>query len=739
MDELLPLVFKSDSAKLQKAVDIYLGEDSELPDFSFSLNPPPLALISKTTQDAQMYSEQLQAIIQPIQQLHNTKEHIKQSIEFFTYLHAWVQDIKLLEVGYEQGSYPLEPLKNAKRLAVYLRRYQEISLINKGLADYNELQDKLYKRAKQNIFDSFNPTGIFIGEKEKVKQMVMFVTELNDKYNEINTIRHAIIVLHLKEYEGMFAVDFTLENIPRRFAWYKKLLKQIEPILDIFPPSWLLSTSVATEFCVVTKFAMGQILQKQQPTTLKVEDFIKMLLLSIEYENQLAKLHKNESFVGCLSNAFEPFMFYYIDYEKKKLALLLEDVKKIPIKISDEDKSISLLSKIVVCFQELRQMMIQCLKMSNGKTFHEICKLFDDFIINVADALLNKCPKQDLYNTDDYIYTAYLINTLDFISNSTEQLQKKCQESASSKYTALIKLEKASEHAFNCIAKVTKLLMDLILNFAKSEFNKVDKRIWSTILNTGDSSPYAVNVSKHVLNFMPLIRENISKQQFFKVIADKIVIEFSTLVHEQLWKWKPISQVGAEQLLLDLQSLKNCMSNGIYPPTNDSNSAKFHRQTVVKCFQKSEVLLKIAMNHLVVADVFVGSFVMMTDVSAEGNAVACSTEDIFREKSRKKSLLRLLEFRGASKQEITKIIDKYTQLYSDTETIDMNTATPEDKNAQVNWKKLFVAPAPPVNPTSPLTTTIPVEQVPQQSQPQALPTATASFMNYFSTFSAKKQ
>ena len=544
MDDILPLIFKSDSAKLQKAVDIYLGEDAELPDFSFSLNPPPLALISKTTQDAQMYSEQLQAIIQPIQLLHNTKEHIKQSIEFFTYLHAWVQDLKLLEVGYEQNSYPLEPLKNTKRLAIYLKKYQDISLISKGLADYNDLQDKLYKRAKQAIFDSFNPTGVFIGEKDKVKHMLLFVSEMNDRYNEINAIKHNIIALHLKEYESMFSLDFTLENIPRRFAWYKKLLKQIELILDIFPLNWQLSASFATEFCVVTKFAIGEILKKINPATLKVDDFCKMLLLSIEYENQLAKLHKSESFVGCLSSGFEPFMFYYIDGEKKKLNALLEDVKKLNLKINEEDKSIGLLAKIVQCFQELRLSMSHCLKMTNSKPFLEIIKNFDDFIFNISDALVNKCPVVNVYGTDDYIYAAYCINTLDFISNSTEQLQKKCQESISPKYANLVTLEKSSEHAFNSISKVSKLLMELILNFTKSEFLKVDKRIWFTISNTGDSSPYAVNVSKHVLNFMPLIRENITKPQFFKFIADKVVIEFSALVHDQLWKWKPVSQVG---------------------------------------------------------------------------------------------------------------------------------------------------------------------------------------------------
>eukprot|EP00834_Sanchytrium_tribonematis_P000170 NODE_4_length_77007_cov_1.156642.p10 type:complete len:547 gc:universal NODE_4_length_77007_cov_1.156642:10277-11917(+) len=543
MDELIPLIFKSDSSKLTKAVDIYLGEDAELPDFSFSLNPPPLQLISKTTADAQSYSEQLQAIIQPIQQLHNTKEHIKQSIEFFTYLYAFVGDLKLLEVGYEQGSFPLEPLRNTKRLSLYLKKYQDISLISKGLADYNDLQEKMYKRAKSSLFESFNPTGVFIGEKEKVKHCLLFITEMNDRYNEISVIRHQIISLHLKEYEGMFSQDFTLENIPRRFAWYKKLLKQVEPILDIFPASWAMSTSFATEFCTVTKYAIGEILKKIN-ASLKVEEFVKMLLLSIEYENQMAKLHKNESFVNCLSSAFEPYMFHYIEYEKKKISAFLEEVKKLPLKITEEDRSISLISKVVAFFQEIRIIMAQCLKMTNGKPFLEITKLFDDNILALSDILVFKLPKSDVYGTDDYIYSAYVINTLDFISNSTEQLQKKCQESISPKFSEQISLEKSSEHAFNNISKVSKLLLDLILIFTKSEFAKVDKRVWTTLQNTGDSSPYAVNVSKHVLNFVPLIRENISKSQFFKFISDKVVIEFSSLVHDQIWKWKPVSQVG---------------------------------------------------------------------------------------------------------------------------------------------------------------------------------------------------
>eukprot|EP00834_Sanchytrium_tribonematis_P000217 NODE_4_length_77007_cov_1.156642.p57 type:complete len:185 gc:universal NODE_4_length_77007_cov_1.156642:11967-12521(+) len=184
------------------------------------------------------------------------------------------------------------------------------------------------------------------------------------------------------------------------------------------------------------------------------------------------------------------------------------------------------------------------------------------------------------------------------------------------------------------------------------------------------------------------------------------------------------------------------MMSGVYPPGNDSNAAKFHRQTVSKCFQKSEVLLKIAMNHLQVADVLVNTFVMMTDTNTEGNVIACSTEEIFKEKSRKRSLLKLLEFRGAQKADITKIMDKYTTLYNDTESVDL-TLKEEDKSTQGNWKKLFATPPPaPIqpNPLSPVNTNPSSEPKVQQSgtmPPSVAPTATAGFMNYFSSFNKK--
>ena len=176
------------------------------------------------------------------------------------------------------------------------------------------------------------------------------------------------------------------------------------------------------------------------------------------------------------------------------------------------------------------------------------------------------------------------------------------------------------------------------------------------------------------------------------------------------------------------------MLNGVYPPNNDSNAAKFHRQTVMKCFQKSEILLKIAMNHMKVPDVFINTFMMMTDASNE--SVGCTTEELFKEKSKKKSLIKLLEFRGATKPEMTKILDKYSQMYNDNEVVDLNFAKEEEKAAQTNWKKIFIAPPPaPLNPPSPLSTSFPENQIPVVAPPvPPHPTATNSFMNYFSSF-----
>ena len=132
---------------------------------------------------------------------------------------------------------------------------------------------------------------------------------------------------------------------------------------------------------------------------------------------------------------------------------------------------------------------------------------------------------------------------------------------------------------------------------------------------------------------------------------------------------------------------------------------------------------------------------MMTDVGVEGNVVACSTEEIFREKSKKKSLLKLLEFRGATKQEIQKMLDKYTQLYNDTESVDINSISQtEEKQQQNNWKKLFQAPPQaPVNPTSPLSTAMPEPKQQSAPAPPAPPTASASIYNYFSSFNAPKK
>ncbi len=77
------------------------------------------------------------------------------------------------------------------------------------------------------------------------------------------------------------------------------------------------------------------------------------------------------------------------------------------------------------------------------------------------------------------------------------------------------------------------------------------KMPWSTVESVGDQSPYVTSIVNHMKQTIPLIRDNLaSSRKYFTQFCIKFANTFIPKFLQSLYKCRPLSTVGAEQLLL---------------------------------------------------------------------------------------------------------------------------------------------------------------------------------------------
>ena len=86
------------------------------------------------------------------------------------------------------------------------------------------------------------------------------------------------------------------------------------------------------------------------------------------------------------------------------------------------------------------------------------------------------------------------------------------------------------------------------------------KMMWSHVESVGDQSAYVTALANHVKQVIPLVRDNLaSSRKYFTQFCVKFVNSFIPKFLHHVYKCKPISTVGAEQLLLDAHSVKTLL------------------------------------------------------------------------------------------------------------------------------------------------------------------------------------
>uniref|UniRef100_A0A663MF88 Vacuolar protein sorting-associated protein 53 homolog n=1 Tax=Athene cunicularia TaxID=194338 RepID=A0A663MF88_ATHCN len=512
---------------------------------------------------------------------------------------------------------------------------------------------------------------------------------------------------HLSEYLVLFQENQDvawLDKIDRRYAWIKRQLVDYEEKYGrMFPQEWCMTERIAVEFCHVTRTELAKIMR-----TRAKEIEVKLLLFAIQrttnFEGLLAKrfsgctladgtvkkpevalpstnpfledeagtetdeivIEKSDTdkpkkpkvpdnpFHGIVSKCFEPHLYVYIESQDKNLGELIDrfvaDFKAQGPPKPNVDEGGAVLPSCADLFVYYKKCMVQCSQLSTGEPMIALTTIFQKYLREYAWKILSgNLPKTTSssggltitsllkekegsevakFTLEELCLICSILSTAEYCLATTQQLEEKLKE----------KVDASLVERINLTGEMDTFSMYIFLQ-------EVCAMQWQNVEHVGDQSPYVTSVILHIKQNVPIIRDNLaSTRKYFTQFCIKFANSFIPKFINHLFKCKPISMVGAEQLLLDTHSLKMVLLD--LPSIGSQVVRKApasYTKIVVKGMTRAEMILKVVMAPHEPPVVFVDNYIKLL--------ADCST-DTFQ---------KILDMKGLKRSEQSSMLDLFRQ------------------------------------------------------------------------------
>ncbi|XP_022255798.1 vacuolar protein sorting-associated protein 53 homolog [Limulus polyphemus] len=355
---------------------------------------------------------------------------------------------------------------------------------------------------------------------------------------------------------------------------------------------------------------------------------------------------KSNPFQGIISRCFEPHLNIYIDSQDKNLAQLIErfqeDIRKAPMPRPETGSAV--LPSCADLFVYYKKCLVQCTQLSTGQPMLSLAETFQKYLQEYATRILqNNLPKigntttlssagliqnfQNLlkegevarFTPSEQCLVCSILSTAEYCLETTHQLEEKLKEKVDPTLSNHINLSKEQDLFHSVISNCIQLLVqdvEATCEPALTAMVKVQSNSWlSFALTTSFYQKNIVALKSMLGTQISLSCESSAIRGNCKKSTYRFFVCFSTFIpkfNNHLFKCKPISAVGAEQLLLDTHMLKTVLLD---LPTLGSQMVKkapaSYTKIVVKGMTKAEMILKVVMSPHEPNESFVENYIKL--------------------------------------------------------------------------------------------------------------------------------
>ncbi|XP_063391322.1 vacuolar protein sorting-associated protein 53 homolog [Cydia fagiglandana] len=356
--------------------------------------------------------------------------------------------------------------------------------------------------------------------------------------------------------------------------------------------------------------------------------------------------------VGIIGACFEPYLSIYISSLDANLASLMDrfiqDAKApaagATVAAAAGGEAGAVLSSCADLFLFYKKCLVQCAHLTTGEPMLELAGVFQKYLRSYAGAVLraalpraaaaapaltlvanlhtlatNQPAHTQRYSAAEISRVTSVITTAEYCLETTVHLQQKLKEKVVPRLAERIDLTPEQELFHALIGDCIAALVAELEAACEPALQAMVRAPWLHVQTVGDQSTYVTQVIMHFKNTVPTLRDNLaSSRKYFTQFCIRFANSFIPKFIQNIYKCKPISTAGAEQLLLDTHMLKTAL---LGLPSIGSEVKRpapaTYTKVVIKLMTKAEMILKLVMAPLEGAggagggEAFVAQFVQL--------------------------------------------------------------------------------------------------------------------------------
>ncbi|KHN96758.1 GARP complex subunit Vps53 [Metarhizium album ARSEF 1941] len=463
------------------------------------------------------------------------------------------------------------------QLMKHFNSYRSIEQIATLSRQVSELQRELLEQVCEDFETTF-VKGEVATKRNMLVEACLVMDALGDSAK--SRIITWYVNTELREYRQVFRGNDeagNLDNIGRRYAWFKRTVKTYEDEhAAIFPSHWHVGELLTTAFCDGTRDDFKGILERSMRrgdgNKVDVNLLLRCLQETLDFEQSLEKKFsdaprasidtlsstegKTHNFNGLISVAFEPYLSLWVDSQDKQLASLMSKYRNQPlIPAGEEFSPQGIIPSAIELFHFYKLTLSQCAKLSTSDRLLDLSKVLSKYLDEYAQQVLLHILQAGGSQGPSLHNAILVLNTADFWHVNTGQLEENIKKRIDNELVPKVDLSSQADAFLGVASAAVLALVHLVELECEGTWREMKNTNWSTMDTAGDQSTYVGELVKHVSTKTAEILGLVGKQQYARAFCDNLVEHLAAAFINSIVACRPISEVGAQQMLVDKYAL----------------------------------------------------------------------------------------------------------------------------------------------------------------------------------------
>eukprot|EP00042_Codosiga_hollandica_P036716 m.283634 g.283634 ORF g.283634 m.283634 type:complete len:909 (-) comp54952_c0_seq1:102-2828(-) len=344
-------------------------------------------------------------------------------------------------------------------------------------------------------------------------------------------------------------------------------------------------------------------------------------------------VHVPVNFTGIISQVFEGCMSIYIQAQESTLNTMIDTFSKefkkevsqflqqAAAAASTDDLDSGLAKIFPTCtdlFSFFSKSIVQCPLLSTNQVMLELYQLFKKFLkLYAGKVFVENLPKQPAkdaplqLSSDEVFAICLVINTSDYCVEQTVLLEADLKKKLDEKAAAEVSFSEQQDEFLEVTTRCIQLLIRGLEGACEPCLVAMTKMQWNIIEDVGDTSSFVREIAQILRKTIPPIRSHLPAEsvKYFTQFCMKFADTFIAKVQNSLYKCRNVAGVGAEQMLLDMQSIRALLVDVPTIESTDKSKAQTNYvRFVTKSMSKAEMIAKVIMTPHEDPQLFVEDF-----------------------------------------------------------------------------------------------------------------------------------